>query len=119
METRRSLPLRILAPLALVVAAVALVMILSSASGDSGSSKKPSANSEEKARDLGSKSDGENKTPRKRDRDKLPQKYYIVKTGDTLGGIAETTGVKIDDLIRLNPDLDQFSLRTGQKIKLR
>ena len=119
MDTRRS-PLRILAPAALLVTAVALVLIISSAGGDGKPSASQKSNAAEKARDLGSSSDGENKTPRKkRNSDRLPQKYYIVKSGDTLGSIAEKTGVPVDKLQQLNEGLDQFSLVAGQKIKLR
>ena len=120
METRRSITLRILAPLALVIAGIALVMIVTSANDGGSTDKGRAARAAEKARDLGSSSDGENKTPRKkRGRDNLPQKYYIVKSGDTLGAISETTGVPVEKLQTLNPGLDQFSLRSGQKIKLR
>jgi LysM repeat protein len=44
---------------------------------------------------------------------------YTVKTGDTLGGIAEKTGVKVETLQELNPELDPQALVSGQKIKLR
>ena len=44
---------------------------------------------------------------------------YTVKVGDTLGSIAETTGVPVAKLLSLNPDLDPQSLVSGQKIKLR
>jgi LysM repeat protein len=42
-----------------------------------------------------------------------------VKTGDTLGSIAVTTGVPVSRLQELNPNLDQFSLVAGQRIKIR
>jgi LysM repeat protein len=44
---------------------------------------------------------------------------YTVKVGDTLGSIAETTGVPVEKLLELNPDLDPQALVSGQKIKLR
>ena len=121
METRRpSTVLRILAPLALIIAGVALVMIVTASNGSGGGDKGKSERAAEKQRDLGTASDGEDKTPRKkRNSDRLPQKYYIVKTGDTLGAIAEKTGVPVEKLQTLNEGLDQFSLRSGQKIKLR
>ena len=39
--------------------------------------------------------------------------------GDTLAGIAEKTGVTVERLQELNPDLDPQALVAGQKIKLR
>ncbi len=42
-----------------------------------------------------------------------------MKTGDTLGAIAEKTGLDVETLLTLNPDLDPQALVSGQKIKLR
>ena len=44
---------------------------------------------------------------------------YTVKLGDTLGLISEKTGVPVERLQELNPDLDPQELVVGQKIKLR
>jgi LysM repeat protein len=44
---------------------------------------------------------------------------YTVKSGDTLGAIAETTGVPVETLQELNPELDPQALIAGQKIQLR
>jgi LysM repeat protein len=112
---RRS-PLRILAPVALIVFALALVVIISSAGG-SGGGGGTSSSSAEKARDLGSGT-STSKT-RKSTRDKLPKSVYIVKSGDTLGSISQNVGVSVSKLQELNPNLDQFSLVAGQKIKIR
>ena len=43
----------------------------------------------------------------------------MVKTGDTLAGIAQRTGVPIERLQALNPNLDPQTLVSGQRIKLR
>lgn len=118
METRRRSPLRILAPIALIAFGVALYLIIQSANKDDSGGGAPSAGKIEKARDLGTGPD-QTKTKKTRSRDKLPQRVYIVKTGDTLGSIAEKTGIPVDRLQTLNPGLDQFSLVAGQKIKLR
>ena len=118
METRRRRsPLRILAPVALIAFGVAIALIVSSFNKDSGGGGGQSSAAAEKARDLGSTTPSHSR--RHRSRDRLPQRIYIVKTGDTLGSIAEKTGVPVEKLQELNPDLDQFALRTGQKIKLR
>jgi LysM repeat protein len=116
METRRrSTVLRILAPAALIVFGVALAMIVTTAnspSDDGGSS----SSAVEKQRDLGSTT----KSRRTRTTsDRLPKRVYIVQSGDTLGSISEKVGVSVEKLQELNPDLDQFSLVAGQKIKIR
>jgi LysM repeat protein len=121
METRRRSPLRILAPVAIIAFAVALAMIISSASKSSGGGSGQSANAAQKARDLGTSSSTQRRARdrARRARDKLPKSVYIVKSGDTLGSIAQLTGVPVAKIQELNPNLDQFSLVAGQKIKIR
>src|ERR687885_225209 len=118
MESHRRSPLRVLAPLALVVAALALVLVVSS-SGGSGADTGSSPNSAEKARDLGQSPQQQRRERRRAKNDKLPSDVYVVKTGDTLEGIAQKTGVPVERLQELNPGLDQFQLTRGQRIKLR
>ena len=111
--------MRLIAPVALVIGLLALVLVIAS-SGGSDDSTQTSSNSAEKARDLG-------QTPKERRREqrrqkkegKLPDDVYVVKEGDTLGGISEATGVPVERLQELNPGLDQFQLTKGQQIKLR
>jgi LysM repeat protein len=114
---RRS-PLRFLAPVALVAFGVAILMIVSNSSTGSGSSQ-PSASEQAKERDLGAAQ----KKPRKRrnasGQSNLPTKSYTVKSGDTLGSIAEKVGIPVAKLQELNPELDPQQLVSGQKIKLR
>ena len=45
--------------------------------------------------------------------------YYVVRQGDTLSLIAERTGITMDELERLNPDLDPEALSLGARIRLR
>ena len=117
METRRrSITLRILAPAALIVFGVALAMIISTANKSSNSSG-TSSNAVEKQQDLGSSTAKSRRT--RTTRDKLPQRVYVVKTGDTLGSISQKVGVSVEKLQQLNPGLDQFALTAGQKIKIR
>jgi LysM repeat protein len=47
------------------------------------------------------------------------QKFYVVRSGDTLSKIATKTGVEIEELLTLNPSIDPQGLGTGQRIKLR
>jgi LysM repeat protein len=115
MGTYARSPLRFLAPVALVAFGIALLMIVSSSNGgDSGDSR--SASDQEEARDLGASS----KKPTRRDSDSnLPTRNYTVKRGDTLGSISEKTGIAVEKLQELNPEIDPQQLTTGQKIKLR
>ena len=47
------------------------------------------------------------------------RRNYTVKAGDTLGAIAEKTGVSVERLLVLNPELDPQALVAGQRIRLR
>ena len=98
-------PVRFLAPLALVAFAVALLMILNQGSGDSGG-EEPATNSKPAATATA--------TPKPKRR----RKVYVIKPGDTPSGIAEKTGVTLEQLEEANPDLDPQLLAPGQRIKL-
>lgn len=43
---------------------------------------------------------------------------YVVKSGDTGVRIANANGVKLGDLMAVNPDVDWSRMKVGQKIKL-
>jgi LysM repeat protein len=123
METGHRSPLRSLAPLALVVFGIAFVLVVAT-SGGGGDEGGSSTGAAEEARDLGTnaKDDTQSKraeTTEDESEEELGDDVYIVKRGDTLGGIAEETGVPVERLEELNPGLDQFSLVAGQRIKLR
>ena len=110
-------PLRFLAPIALVLFGLTLVLIVSS-SGGSSESGTPSASEQEKDKDLGASSKKKKKRTPAAD-GSLPSKNYTVKSGDTLGSISEKTGIPVEQLQELNPQLDPQQLVSGQKIKLR
>jgi LysM repeat protein len=112
----RSTALRILAPAALIVFGIALAMIVSTANSPSDDGGTSSSAAEKQA-DLGSTTRSRRSTRTTSDR--LPKRYYVVQSGDTLGSISEKVGVSVEKLQELNPDLDQFSLVAGQKIKIR
>ena len=114
---RRS-PLRFLAPVALVAFGIALLMVVSS-SGGGDSDSTPSASEREKDRDLGTDSRKRRSNRRASANGGLPTRTYTVKSGDTLGSISEKTGIPVDTLQELNPELDPQQLVSGQKIKLR
>lgn len=102
-------PARLLAPLALVVCAIAFfAVIIAAGSGDDDADRGSAAQrTETTKRDRGTR------------RSRAARRTYTVKTGDSLGEIAEKTGVPLETLQELNPQLDPQALVSGQKIKLR
>lgn len=107
---RSSSPARLLAPIALVAVVFAFFVVLASSGSDSGSGQKGADTTEQTTTTKAGAP--KRKTPRQRI-------TYTVKTGDTLGGIAGKTGVAVEKLQALNPELDPQALIAGQKIKLR
>ena len=102
-------PARFIAPLALVVFALALVIVVSSTTGDGGG--------EPGTRDAGAPAEV---TPEPQAKPKRKQRRtYTVKSGDTPSGIAEKVNVPLNTILELNPDLDPQTLTPGTKIKLR
>ena len=115
MDTGNRSSARLLAPIALVVFAIALLIVLTTAGGSDKSSDRSGPTRAEQ-RDL------RLKKGRERARTRAPARtasVYVVKTGDTLGSIAEKTGVAVEKLQELNPTLDPQALVSGQRIKLK
>jgi LysM repeat protein len=103
-------PARWLAPLAVVTAAVAVYAVVSTGLGSDGAdTSEPARTSGSQTRPASRRSSSGGRRPR----------TYVVKPGDTLSGIAATTGVPLATLSRLNEDLDSQSLQAGQRVKLR
>jgi LysM repeat protein len=44
--------------------------------------------------------------------------YYVIQSGDTLGSVASKYDTTVEELIRLNPDVDPTALRIGQRIRV-
>jgi LysM repeat protein len=103
-------PARWLAPLALVTVSIAVYAVVSTGlSSDDAGTGEPAKTSRSQGRPASRTSrDGARRA-----------RTYVVKPGDTLSGIAATTGVPLATLNRLNEDLDSQSLQAGQRIKLR
>lgn len=106
-------PIRLLAPLALVAFGLAFfAIVLGSGTGVG----QQAAQGRQTA--SGSPPDAARSQERP-SRRRTGRRSYTVETGDTLGAIAERTGVPIEQLQDLNPDLDPQALTAGQKLKLR
>jgi len=108
-------PARLLAPLALVAAALSIYLVVrSELSGGAGpASTRPAATTTTERTSTTSRSGGSGRSSSRRPR------TYTVRAGDVLSSIAERTGVPLSRLEELNPDVDPQALRTGQKLKLR
>lgn len=104
---------RYLAPLAVVAFFMALTFTLMA----SGGSEQPASAPTQTAgpATTPAKKAGAGKKARK----KREKKTYIVKPGDTPLAIAEKHGVTLEDIERLNPEIDPQTLTPGQQIRLR
>lgn len=113
-RTRRS-PLRFLAPAALAFFVLAFFVVLTSTDVSEDGDTRSAQRSEQ--RDLGERE--RTTTSEERREARLPDDVYVVKTGDTLAGIAQQVGITVEQIMELNPDLDPQALVSGQEIKLR
>jgi LysM repeat protein len=106
MTPKQSSNARLAAILALAVAFVVLmVLILTSLTGGS----------DERAASPAGGQQGSSKESKQSER-----KIYVVKPGDCcLSQIAEKTGINVDVLVQLNPNLDPQAIHSGDRVKLR
>jgi LysM repeat protein len=100
-------PARFLAPIALVAFAFALYSVANDAREPAGGNSSAQPTSTPTA-----------STAKKSGGKKRKRKTYTVKSGDTPSGIAEKTGVSLQTLLELNPDLDPQTLAPGQRLRL-
>lgn len=98
-------PARLAAPLALLAAAVAVVVVVA-ASRSSAPSSTPSSATRTTV------------TQPARASRRVTPRAYVVRSGDTLTVISDKTGVSLDEIQRLNPDVDPNALQTGERLKL-
>ena len=45
------------------------------------------------------------------------KRFYVIRSGDTLGDVARRFDTTVERLLRLNPGVEPTSLRIGQKIR--
>ena len=105
MDDRARSPLRLLAPVALIVATLAFFVILTGSGDDEGRSGSGTA---VQRTDTGGD---------RRDGGSQPETYEV-QSGDTLDAISAETGVSVERIQALNPDVDPQSLIAGQELKL-
>lgn len=115
---RRSRSGRWLAPLALVIVAIAVYAIVQSGSSNGGSDGSGSGPGPGTTSTTSTSGRRKGTTPPKQAKPAAPA-TYTVQQGDTLVGIAAKTGVPLDRLEALNPGLDASAMHIGQRIRLR
>ena len=116
MSAHQQSAMRLLAPAALAVFAIAfLIVVIASLGGDGETStpERPAAASERE------RNSTQRREPRTITRDSGNPRFYTVRAGDSLALIAEKTGVSLAELRTLNPSLDPQGLVTGQRVRLR
>jgi LysM repeat protein len=117
-RARRS-PARFLAPLFLIGVLVAFLAIVSSSGNNGGSSTDAQSGTTSSQTSTTKKKLTSTKAKKKRGKTTVSKKTYTVQVGDTLGGIADKTGVPLSKIEELNPDVDPHAMTTGQEIRLR
>jgi LysM repeat protein len=108
----RSRLARLIAPLALIVVALAFVAVVLGSGAVGGDEDPETAGTT----DVPAATDERTATERSRRRGPA---NYTIKANDTLSGIAAANGTTVERLQELNPELDPQGLVAGQKIKLR
>ena len=106
-------PARWLAPLALVVFTIALFAVVGSTSGGGGGDETPANDTAPPA------AQSEGTDAPEEDEPARSRKTYTVKLGDTPSQIASDNDITLEQLQRLNPDLDPQLLSPGEKIRIR
>lgn len=101
---------RILAPLALVVAALVVLLVVTGSLGgdDDGGGKR----NREQTATTGCQ-------PNEVGRRAIDQGYYVLEPGDDFASLAEETCIEVDEIQRLNPDLDPQLLPQGGCVDLK
>ena len=108
MVERARTPLRFLAPIALIAAALIVYVVVTGSFA--GGEEEPTATNSAVQRLEGD---------REKKADSSEPATYEVQSGDTLDAIAEETSVSAEKIQALNPDLDPQALIAGQELKLR
>jgi LysM repeat protein len=98
-------PVRWLAPLALVAAAIAVYLVASGGGGGGGGGGEANPSS----------APIRTTSPKPR---APARRAYVVQPGDVLSQIAVKTGVPLEEIQRLNPTVEAQSLHAGQRIRL-
>jgi LysM repeat protein len=106
--------------LALIAVLVAfLAIVTSSGNSGGGSSTDGSATTPAANTSTTTKTTSSTQAKKQSTAGTTSQKTYTVQVGDTLGGIADKTGVPLQRIEELNPNVDPHAMVTGQEIRLK
>lgn len=107
---RRFRASHLLAPLALVAVAVAVAVVVLNSNAIDGNENGPEVTTTQKT---------ETERVRTTPSGRRLRRNYVVRPGDSFGSISERTGVSVEQLEQLNPEVDPQALVVGQRIRLR
>jgi LysM repeat protein len=111
-------PARFLAPLALAAFVVALLVVVTS-SRNAGEGESPAPNQATETRPASQEEQPDEAAGEEEAEEEREPRRYTVQPGDTPSSIAEETGVPLEDILRLNPNLDPQTLSPGTRLRLR
>ncbi len=115
-------PSRWLGPLALLAAVAAVFFVYTTSTKDAEKGDDATVTTAQQrgdGRGTGTSTGRESGTSTGKRTTTAPQRRtYTVRPGDTLATISEKTGVSVEELQQLNPDVDPNGLTIGDKIKL-
>ena len=104
---------RVVAPVVLIVAAVAIIMIVNASFG--GGSGDEEGAGEGQATTTTTTADGcQPEAP-----DAVEAGYFVIEPGDDLSIVADLTCISIDQITELNPNLDPQLIQPGNCVDLR
>ena len=98
---------RIAAPVVFLVAVIALVSIVVQSGVIGGDDQRRA-----------SVADRPSRVPSRGEPTQAAAKRYVIKSGDTLSGIAAKFDITVSDILELNPDLSGSTLSVGEKVKI-
>jgi hypothetical protein len=102
---------RILAPLALVLAALVVLLVVTGSLGGGDDGRDGKRNRDQTAT-TGCQ-------PSETGREAISQGYYVLQPGDDFASLAEETCIEIEEIQRLNPNLDPQLLPQGGCVDLK
>ena len=107
MPTSHTNPIaRMVAVVAIATAFILVIVVIATSGGSDGG-------------DNGGRTTTKNEERSRAAREALREGEYEVERGDTLVSISDKTGVPVEVLTQLNPDIDPRILPQGTRIKLR
>lgn len=109
-------PGRLLGPTVLLAAATLAVLAVRLARGDNGADRAVSPPPATSTAGLAAGSGRGQPAPPPPPR--APARTYAIRSGDTLGAVAERYGTTVEALLAANPGIEPSALRVGRRIRL-